>query len=111
MKAVFLERFGAPEVLVERQMHPLTAGPDEVRIDVMATGVNFADLLQRLGLYGSAPKLPYVPGFEVAGVVTGTGHDVTDLATGDRVVGLAELGAMRMKSVSLRRLSDPYPTA
>jgi len=110
MKAVFLERFGAPEVLVERQMPPLTASPDEVRVDVMATGVNFADLLQRLGLYGSAPKLPYVPGFEVAGVVTGTGHNVTDLTAGDRVVGLARTGGYAheicLPAQSVRPLPD-----
>ena len=92
MKAIVLERKGPPETLVEQQVAAPQPQPDEVRIAVRAAGVNFADLLQRLGIYGSAPKPPYVPGFEVAGVVEAVGEKVRQLAVGDRVVALTRLG-------------------
>ena len=57
-----------------------------------ASGVNFADLLQRPGLYGSAPRPPYVPGFEVAGKVDAVGAGVDRLSVGDRVVALTRFG-------------------
>lgn len=61
----------------------------EVAIDVKATGVNYADVIIRMGLYASAKELvgwPITPGFEVAGVVREVGDGVTDLAPGDRVI-------------------------
>jgi NADPH:quinone reductase-like Zn-dependent oxidoreductase len=108
MRAIFLERLGAPEVLVERQIEPPPVAPEEVQIEVMAAGVNFADILQRLGLYGSGPRLPYIPGFEVAGVVRETGSAVEKLKTGDRVVGLTKSGGYAericLPSESVKRL-------
>lgn len=61
----------------------------EVAIDVKATGVNYADVIVRMGLYASAKELvgwPITPGFEVAGVVRELGEGVTDLEVGDRVI-------------------------
>ncbi len=92
MQAIHIERTGPPEVLVERQVPAPEPGPDEVRIAVRAAGVNFADLLQRLGLYGGAPKRPYIPGFEVAGEVEAVGGAVEHFAIGDRVVALTRFG-------------------
>ena len=92
MKAIFLERTGPPEVLVEREVPAPEPGASEIRIAVRASGVNFADLLQRLGLYGSAPKPPYISGFEVAGVVEAVGERVADFRPGDRVVALTRFG-------------------
>ena len=63
-------------------------GPGEVLIRVRAAGVNFADVLGRLGLYPDAPKLPYVPGYEVAGCVERAADDVTGFAEGARVVAI-----------------------
>jgi len=112
MRAVLLERLGAPEVLVERQIESPPPAPGEVKIEVMAAGVNFADLLQRLGLYGSAPSLPYTPGFEVAGVVRETGSAIEELKKGDRVVGLAKLGgyaeAICLPAASVKRLPEHF---
>ena len=70
-------------------------GPDEVRIDVQAAGVNFADLVVRLGLYPSARKYggyPITPGFEVAGTVSAVGARVGRFHTGDSVVGITRFG-------------------
>ena len=55
----------------------------EVLIDVECIGINFIDTYVRRGTYPR--KLPLIPGYEVAGTVTETGSDVTDLAVGDRV--------------------------
>jgi len=92
VKAILLERHGGPEVLVDRELADPRTGPGEILIDVRAAGVNFADLLQRLGLYGSAPPPPYVPGFEVSGTVAEVGEDVDDLEPGQPVVALTRFG-------------------
>ncbi len=69
--------------------HP---GPGEVRIRVRAAGVNFSDILSRLGLYPDAPKPPFVAGYEVAGVVDEAGARVTAFAPGDRVTAFTRFG-------------------
>jgi NADPH:quinone reductase-like Zn-dependent oxidoreductase len=67
----------------------------EVRIEVRAVGVNFADSVVRMGLYDSAKKLvgwPITPGFEVSGVVVDVGAAVTRVQRGDEVIGLTQFG-------------------
>jgi synaptic vesicle membrane protein VAT-1 len=67
MKALVITEHGPPDVLrVEERPDP-EPGPGEVRIRVRAAGVNFADLLGRVGLYPDVPKPPCVVGYEVAG--------------------------------------------
>jgi len=69
--------------------HPL---PGEVRIRVAAMGVNFADIMGRLGLYPDAPRPPYVPGYEVAGTVDLAGADVDPALVGQEVLALTQFG-------------------
>ena len=57
-----------------------------------AAGVNFADILARIGLYPDAPKPPLVVGYEVAGHVDRLGAGVTGISEGDRVVALTRFG-------------------
>ena len=64
----------------------------EVRIRVRAAGINFADLLARVGLYPDAPKIPCVVGYEVSGTVDRLGTGVDDLRVGDRVFGMPRFG-------------------
>ena len=67
----------------------------QVRIDVRATGVNFADTVVRMGLYSSAKEYvgwPITPGFEVSGVVSAVGDGVTDLAIGAEVMAVTRFG-------------------
>ena len=52
-------------------------GEGELRIRVRAAGINFADILARIGLYPDAPKPPVVVGYEVAGVIDAAGKGVT----------------------------------
>jgi NADPH:quinone reductase-like Zn-dependent oxidoreductase len=64
----------------------------EVRIRVRAAGINFADLMARVGLYPDAPKLPCVVGYEASGVVDRVGEGVTAFREGDRVFGMPRFG-------------------
>ena len=65
---------------------------DHVRIAVEGSGINFAEVLARRGLYPEAPKPPFVPGYEVVGRVTEVGKDVESIALGDRVVSGCNFG-------------------
>jgi NADPH:quinone reductase-like Zn-dependent oxidoreductase len=70
-------------------------GKGEVKVNVRAVGVNFADVVIRLGLYESAKKYvgwPITPGFEISGEVAELGDGVTDLAVGERVFGVTRFG-------------------
>ena len=92
MQQAVISRHGAPEVFEVRTAPDPVPGEGEVRIRVRAAGVNFADVLTRLGLYPDAPKPPVVVGYEVAGVVDGVGRSVTGISDGDRVVALTRFG-------------------
>ena len=88
MRQVVITKAGPPKVLQVRESPDPVAGAGQVRIRVKAAGINFADLMARLGLYPDAPKIPCVVGYEVSGVIDEVGADVTGLAVGDRVFGM-----------------------
>ncbi|KAJ3328215.1 hypothetical protein HDU76_010369 [Blyttiomyces sp. JEL0837] len=73
-----ITRKGGPEVLQINQRDDPTPGPNEVRIRVKATGINFADIMARVGLYPDAPPLPTVVGYEVAGIIDAIGPNVPE---------------------------------
>ncbi len=79
-------------MLQTREEQDPSPGPDEVRIRVRFAGINFADLMARVGLYPDAPKLPTVVGYEVSGTVDALGANVKHLATGDRVFAMPKFG-------------------
>ena len=83
MKAIHMARTGGLEVLEYVDLPDPAPGLGEVLIDVERIGINFIDTYVRRGMY---PRpLPLIPGYEVAGTVTETGTDVTDISVGDRV--------------------------
>ncbi len=86
MKVVEVTKFGPPEVLQVRNRAEPKPKADQVVVRVRAAGINFADILMRLGLYTRTPKPPFVPGFEVSGEVDALGADVDTLRIGQRVV-------------------------
>ena len=93
MRAVVITQTGGPEVLQVQQRPDPQPGRGEVLIDVRAAGVNFADLLARIGLYPDAPKLPAIVGYEVAGVVAALGDGVDgSITVGQRVVAPTRFG-------------------
>ena len=92
MKAVVLTGHGGPEVLEVQERPDPPVGPGEVRIDVRAAGINFADTMARVGLYPDAPKPPCVLGYEVSGEVESVGDGVEAPSVGDRVVAGMRFG-------------------
>lgn len=92
MRQVWLSRKGGGEVLQIREADPPRPQPAEVRIAVEAAGVNFADVMMRRGLYPDAPRLPAVPGYEVAGTVDAVGEGVEQGMLGLPVVALCRFG-------------------
>jgi NADPH:quinone reductase-like Zn-dependent oxidoreductase len=92
MRSVWITRQGGPEVLEVRETPDPIPGPGQVRIRVKAAGLNFAEVMARMGLYPDAPKLPAVVGFEVAGVVDAVGAGVSAPSPGDRVLAMVRFG-------------------
>jgi NADPH:quinone reductase-like Zn-dependent oxidoreductase len=107
--AVQIPRFGPPETLVEREVPLADPGPGEIHLRVGAAGVNFADLLQRVGLYGTVPDLPYAPGFEVAGKVVRVGEGVKTWKPGDRAVALLRSGGYARDVITTEEQAFPFP--
>lgn len=92
MKQVVITKNGGPEVLqVQKKADPVP-GPLQVKIRVRASGINFADLLARRGIYPSAPKKPCVVGFEVSGVIESAGDGVDAPWLGKEVIAITRFG-------------------
>lgn len=109
MRAVVMTRHGPPEVLqVEERPEP-RPGPGEIAVDVRAAGVNFADIMARMGLYMAAPKPPSVVGYEVAGTVSAVGEGVTHLAVGQRVMAGTRFGGYAERIVTRAANALPLP--
>ncbi|HYL09245.1 MAG TPA: zinc-binding dehydrogenase [Candidatus Acidoferrales bacterium] len=99
MRAILVGRYGPPEVMEWKTAPDPQPGTGQVLVRVRAVGINFAELLQRMGLYPGTPKPPFIPGLEISGVVERivpaqppASPDST-LRPGDRVVALASFGA------------------
>jgi NADPH:quinone reductase-like Zn-dependent oxidoreductase len=96
MRAVVITKHGGPGVLEVQERPDPVLGPGEVRIDVAAAGINFADIMARLGFYPDAPETPCVVGYEVAGTILELGDDASTperpLNHGQRVVAGTEFG-------------------
>ncbi len=88
MRAVVVSEPGGPEVLQLAEVPDPVAGPGEVVIDIVAAGVNRADLLQRQGHYPPPPGAPPYPGLECSGRVAGLGPDTPGWQLGDEVCAL-----------------------
>jgi NADPH:quinone reductase-like Zn-dependent oxidoreductase len=92
MRQVWITKAGPPEVLQVREAADPEPGEGEVRIRVKAAGINFADLMARVGLYPDAPKLPCVVGYEVSGTIDRLGAGVKGFTEGERVFGMPKFG-------------------
>jgi NADPH:quinone reductase-like Zn-dependent oxidoreductase len=85
---------------VQEQPDP-RPGPGQVRIDVAASGINFADVMARMGLYPDAPDTPCVVGYEVAGTVAEAGEGVESLTPGQRVFASTQFGGYASQVVPM----------
>lgn len=92
MRQIWITKAGQPEVLQGKELPTPTLGSGEVRVRVEAAGVNFADVMGRMGVYPDAPPLPYVPGYEVAGTIDMVGQGVANIKEGDKVFALTRFG-------------------
>lgn len=92
MKQVTITGHGGPEKLQIRESPDPMPGAGELRVRVRATGINFADILARKGLYPDAPKTPCVVGYEVSGTVDAVGAGVDSGWVGQDVFGLTRFG-------------------
>ncbi|MBK7611378.1 MAG: NAD(P)H-quinone oxidoreductase [Actinomycetales bacterium] len=92
MLAVTVTTPGGPEALVLAEVPDPSPGPDEVVLDVVAAGVNRADLLQRQGHYPPPPGAPAYLGLECSGRVAAVGANVTGWAVGDQACALLSGG-------------------
>src|ERR1700674_5712687 len=92
MRAVVITKHGGPEVLQVQEQPDPSPGPADVRIGVAAAGVNFADVMARVGLYPDAPKPPCVVGYEVAGTILELGDAVEGFSHGQRVMAGTKIG-------------------
>ncbi len=90
MQAIRVHTTGGPEVLSYETLPVPEPGPDQVRIKVAATGLNFIETYHRSGLYQL--PLPFIPGSEFAGTIDAAGAGVTGWAPGERVATAAGIG-------------------
>ena len=92
MKAAYFMKNGGPDVLQYGDVPDPVARRGEVLVDVHAASVNAADWKVRAGHYAPITTFPYVPGRDFSGVVGALGDAVKDLAVGDAVFGVCDVG-------------------
>lgn len=111
MRAVVLREYGGPEVLRIEEVPDPVPGPEEVVVDIAATALNRADMLQRMGLYAGPPAEHEIPGLEYAGVVSAVGERVRSRSVGDEVMGIVGGGAYAEKLAVHERQTMPTPVS
>jgi NADPH:quinone reductase-like Zn-dependent oxidoreductase len=110
VRAVVITRHGPPEVLAVQERPEPRPRPGEVLIDVRAAGINFADVMARIGFYPDAPKPPCVVGYEVAGEIAALGDGVDgELQVGQRVVAPTRFGGYAERAVARSDGVVPLP--
>src|SRR3954447_2181392 len=103
-RAVRIRAPGGPEVLALEELEVRDPGPTEVLVEVVAAGLNRADILQRKGVYPAPPGVvPDVPGLEYAGRVAKLGSDVRSLKLGAPVMAICAGGAYATHIVAHER--------
>jgi NADPH:quinone reductase-like Zn-dependent oxidoreductase len=92
MRQIWITRAGPPEVLAVKDAPDPQPKAGEVRIRVEASGINFADILGRMGLYPDLPPIPVVPGYEVSGRVDLVGPGTDGDWIGRDVIAMTRFG-------------------
>ena len=111
MRAVVITEYGDVDVLQVQEVPAPVPGPDEVLVEVMASAMNRADLLQRAG-QDPAPQPEYEgPGLEFSGTIAAVGSQVVRWSPGDAVMGIVSGGAMAEMLVTHERMLQPVPSS
>ena len=111
MRAVVLESYGEPDVLTLRDVPDPEPGPEEVLVEVVATALNRADLLQRRGFYPGPPMDHEIPGMELSGRVVAVGARATLWQPGDEVMAIVGGGAYAERIAVHERQLMAVPTS
>ncbi len=111
MKAIICNEFASVDKLEYQDIANPKAGKGEVVVDVKACGVNFPDGLLVQGLYQMKPERPFIPGSEVAGIVSEVGEGVPHLKVGSRVIAICMLGGYAEKVAVPMMQVMPIPDA
>jgi putative PIG3 family NAD(P)H quinone oxidoreductase len=98
MRAVVISEPGGPDVLQWLEVPDPVPGPGDVLIDIVAAGVNRADLLQRQGFYPPPPGAPPYPGMECSGRIAAVGSQVSGWKPGEEVCALMSGGGYAEKA-------------
>lgn len=88
-QSIYVTKHGAPDVLQMKPDQLDEPKTGEVCVKISYCGINFADLMGRMGLYPTAPNPPYVPGFEIAGTIEKAGDESLEEFIGKHIVGLS----------------------
>ena len=89
MKRIEYIKFGGPDVLQVKDFNLEDPADDEVQIKTHFAGINFAEIMARMGLYPGAPKPPSTLGGEASGIIEKIGHNITEYKVGDKIMGFA----------------------
>lgn len=106
MRAVLVEQYGGPEVLVPGDVPAPEPGPGQVTIDVAYAGVNYADVMARRDGY-QVSSLPFVPGLEVSGTVRALGPAAAGFRVGQPVAAFVPSGGYG--EIALADVAGVYP--
>lgn len=109
MRAMVVRRYGDEAQFSLQELPDPVPGEGEVLVRVKAAGVNFADVLARLGVYDAAPKPPFAPGIEISGIVEACGSKVTRYKAGDRVMAFCGFWGYAEKVVIPESYAFPIP--
>jgi len=108
-RAIICAELGTPDVLRITRLPQPTLSPSDVRVHIVAAGVNFPDVLMVAGEYQFKPVLPFVPGMESAGMVIETGASVKHFRPGDRVIVRQRTGAFAEQAVVPESMLNKLP--
>jgi len=114
MQAFHIVKNGRPEKAFElRDVKIPPVQENEVLVEVEAFGMNFADVMARLGHYRDCPPLPAVVGYEAVGRIKAKSPDVQDVEVGDRVVAFTRFGGysqeVKTRGDAVVKIADDYP--
>lgn len=112
MRAIVVTEYGGPEVLTLTDVPEPVGGPEDVVVEVVATALNRADLMQRRGFYPEPgpPRAHEIPGMELAGRVASVGDRVSEWSVGDDVMAIVSGGAYAERVVVPERQLMAVPT-
>lgn len=111
VRAVTFDQYGDVDVLRVTDVADPVPGPEEVLVEVTASAMNRADLLQRMGLYAGPKMAAEIPGLEFAGRVVGVGERTTSSKIGDQVMGIVAGGGQAELLTTHERMLLPVPSS